>query len=123
MTNPKNNLANLREHPRFEIELEVGVECESNFYLGLTESISEGGLFIATHQVRPIGTTIDVSLNLPGCEQTIRSTAAVRWVRDYSEDSDAAPGMGVRLEKIEPEHLQSIRKFLSERPPLFFDED
>jgi uncharacterized protein (TIGR02266 family) len=115
--------SNLREHPRYEIELDVGLECESNFYVGLTETISEGGLFIATHQLRPVGTTVEVSLTLPDSRHTIRSTATVRWARDYSEDNDAPPCMGVRFEKVDPEHVRAIKAFLARRAPIFYDDD
>jgi len=38
-----------RAHVRHDVELEVSLESESNFYMGLTENLSEGGLFIAIH--------------------------------------------------------------------------
>ena len=37
-----------RTSPRFDVELEVSLASESNFYVGLTENISAGGLFVAT---------------------------------------------------------------------------
>jgi uncharacterized protein (TIGR02266 family) len=112
----------LREHPRYEVELKVGVESESNFYVGLTETVSEGGLFIATHRLRPVGTTVALSLTLPNCKQPIHGTATVRWIRDYAEHNDSPTGMGVRFENLEPEHLRAIQKFLANRRPIFFDE-
>jgi uncharacterized protein (TIGR02266 family) len=112
-----------RVHPRRDVELEVTLESETNFYLGLTENLSEGGLFIATHVVRSIGTQIDVSFKLPHSSEAIKVTGTVRWIREYSETSDTSPGMGVRFDHISSEQAEQIRQFLAARAPLFYDED
>jgi uncharacterized protein (TIGR02266 family) len=115
--------ASRREHARHDIELEVTMESETNFYLGLTENISEGGLFIATHVLKPLGTQIGVSFALPDSEVPVRTIGTVRWVREYSETSDTSPGMGVRFEQLTPTQMEQIRHFLSARAPLFHDDD
>jgi uncharacterized protein (TIGR02266 family) len=112
-----------RAHARHDVELEVSLESESNFYMGLTENLSEGGLFIATHLVRPLGTKVEVSFKLPHLAEPIRAMGIVRWTREYSDTSDTSPGMGVRFEQIAPEQIDQIRQFLAARAPLFYDED
>jgi uncharacterized protein (TIGR02266 family) len=112
-----------RAHARHDVELDVSLESESNFYMGLTENLSEGGLFIATHVVKPIGTTIEVSFKLPHVAEPIKAIGIVRWTREYSETSDTSPGIGVRFERIAPEQVEQIREFLAARAPLFYDED
>jgi uncharacterized protein (TIGR02266 family) len=113
-----------RAHPRHDInDLEVTLESESNFFLGLTENLSEGGLFIATHLVKPLGTRIEVSFSLPNVPEPIKAIGTVRWVRVYSETSDTGPGMGLRFEDIQPQQVAQIRDFLATRAPLFYDED
>ena len=112
-----------RQYPRHNVELEVTMESETNFYMGLTENVSEGGLFIATHVLKPLGTQIEVSFKLPDMSEAIKVTGTVRWLRDYSATSDTSPGMGVRFEHIDAEHTEQIRRFLAARDPLFHDED
>jgi type IV pilus assembly protein PilZ len=112
-----------RAHVRHDVEIEVSLESESNFYMGLTENLSEGGLFIATHLVKPIGTEIEVSFKLPHVAEPIKAKGAVKWIREYSETSDAMPGMGVRFERIAQQQVEQIREFLAARAPLFYDED
>jgi uncharacterized protein (TIGR02266 family) len=112
-----------RAHHRHDVELDVSLEGESNFYLGLTENLSEGGLFIATHAIKPIGTTVEVSFKLPHVAEAIQAVGVVRWVREYSETSDTSPGIGVRFERISPQQVEQIREFLAARAPLFYDED
>jgi len=115
--------AKRRTFERCAVELEVTLESESNFYLGLTENISEGGLFIDTHLFKPIGTPVSVTLKLPNSPQAFTATGTVRWIRQYSETSDTVPGMGVRFEDLTPEQTALIREFVATRAPLFHDED
>jgi uncharacterized protein (TIGR02266 family) len=112
-----------RIHSRHALELEVSLESESNFYMGLTENLSEGGLFIATHLVKPTGTQIHVSFKLPHVADSIEAVGVVRWTREYSQTSDSMPGMGVRFERVAPLQVEQIREFLAARAPLFHDED
>ncbi len=112
-----------RAHPRHDVELDVSLESESNFYMGLTENLSEGGLFIATHVIKPMGTKVEVSFKLPHVPEPIKAVGVVRWIRQYSETSDTSPGIGVRFEEISPREVEQIREFLAARAPLFYDED
>jgi uncharacterized protein (TIGR02266 family) len=112
----------LRTELRFSAHVEVDFESDSHFYTGLTENLSEGGLFVATYTPRPVGSEIDLTLKLPGQADPIRAKGTVRWVREFSETSDAKPGMGLRLAMIDHD-LPRVRRFLSTRPPLFFDDE
>src|SRR4029079_19692672 len=49
---------NVRASERYDLEIKVDLESEHNFYTGLTQNISAGGLFIATHHLRRIGDRI-----------------------------------------------------------------
>jgi len=64
---------------------------------------------------------MDLTLKLPGHPDPIRARGTVRWVREYSESHDTQPGMGLYLE-LEDKDLPRVRRFLSTRPPLFFDD-
>jgi len=116
-TNPSDR----RRSPRIRVELEVTFNSEHNFFLGLTENLSEGGLFIATHQTMPVGTIIELKFKVPGMEAPCDAKALVQWVRHYSEEILDAPGMGVSFTEIEPKALAAIRGFLKARAPIFYD--
>ena len=45
-----------RRQARRRYQVEVGVASDHNVYTGFTEDISSGGLFVATHDILPIGT-------------------------------------------------------------------
>jgi uncharacterized protein (TIGR02266 family) len=106
--------------PRASLEANVGATTESNFFVGFSGEISEGGVFVATYQSLEIGDKVEVLVTLPGgFERKIPGT--VRFVRDPM-DMDSEPGMGVRFDRLEDEARELILRFIRKRPPLFYDE-
>jgi uncharacterized protein (TIGR02266 family) len=110
-----------RLYLRLALELEVSLESDSNFYMGLTENLSNGGIFVATHVVKPIGTSVALVLRLPTLKTPLHLAGRVRWVREFSEALEAPPGMGIEFEGISKEDSRAIGEFLTTRTPLFFD--
>jgi uncharacterized protein (TIGR02266 family) len=109
-----------RAHRRFSIELEVSLNSDSNFYMGLTQNLSNGGLFIATHLVKPIGSEVEIRLRVPTSDAPLALQGVVRWVREFQHD-EASPGMGIQFENPSADDLRVIEDFLATRTPLFFD--
>jgi uncharacterized protein (TIGR02266 family) len=112
-----------RVYNRFSVDLDVTVSSEHNFYAGFVENMSVGGIFIATHQLKPVGERLEFQVNLPGSDQPIRGVGEVRWVRVYSEASNTPPGMGIKFDALDAESVRRIEEFLAQRDPLFYDED
>jgi len=105
--------------PRQQLEANVGATTESNFFVGFSGEISEGGVFVATYMTLPIGTPISLLVTLPGgYEATI--PGKVLFVRDPM-DMDSEPGIGVQFESITPENRELVLRFIRKRAPLFFD--
>lgn len=112
--------ADRRGSHRVAIEAEVTYASDSNFYAGFAEDLSDGGLFIATYNLQPIGTRIEISFTLPN-GHIVNAVGQVRWVRDTRDDSDdAPPGMGVQFEALAPEDKRGIVAFLCRRDPMFY---
>jgi uncharacterized protein (TIGR02266 family) len=110
-----------RTKARIELSVDVGFYSDSNFYQGLSEDLSEGGLFVATHMLRPMGTVLTLKFALPTGRE-ITAEGVVRWVRDPRDASaDAVPGMGVQFRKLGPADEQQIREFIRLREPLFYE--
>ena len=116
--------AERRTSPRQELEVEVGFESEHNFYTGLTQDISGGGLFVATHQIRHVGEHVKVTFTLPG-GKVIAVETEVRWVRESSalRRADGAHGMGLRFLELPEDAKTAIGKFISQRDSLFYDDE
>jgi uncharacterized protein (TIGR02266 family) len=111
-----------REHSRFAVDLDVTVGSDHNFYAGFAENLSAGGVFIATHKLKPVGSPIELTINLPD-DIRLHLLGEVRWIRVFNEHSDTPPGMGVRFAELGDEQTAAIQRFLSRRDPLFFDDE
>lgn len=115
--------AERRQNTRVALCVEVGFLSESNFYAGFTEDISEGGLFVATHLLKDLGTELTLKFTLPDTLE-ITAVGVVRWLRDpHDAHSDAVPGMGIQLRDLSPKDLEVIREFIAVREPLFHETD
>lgn len=116
---------NVRAAERFDLEVQVDLESENNFYTGLTQNISAGGLFIATHQLRRIGERITLKFNVPGTDRPVTVETEVRWIRENSslQRVDGATGMGVRFINLSPEASEAINKFIQSRESLYYDDE
>jgi uncharacterized protein (TIGR02266 family) len=112
-----------RQHKRVPLETEVNFVGDTNFYTGFVEDISDGGLYVSTFNLLPIGTYIELSFTLPSGHQ-IKVPGQVRWVRDpIIPDENSSPGMGIMFEKLAIEDKKQIDDFIERRSPLFYDED
>jgi uncharacterized protein (TIGR02266 family) len=119
---PLSDAGHRREHSRFSVDLDVTVGSDHNFYAGFAENLSAGGVFIATHKLKPAGSRIELSINLPDGVQ-IKAQGEVRWIRVFNEQSDTPPGMGVKFEDLDAGSIVAIQSFLARREPLFFDDE
>jgi len=111
-----------RRYQRKQLETELTFESQHNFYTGFTEDISEGGLFLATYELLPLGSELEVTFTLP-TGQIIKASGLVRWVRDPRDESPGAPpGMGIQFDELLREDRAAIQAFIEARQPLFYEE-
>ncbi len=108
-----------RRAPRRSCELELEFTEDTHFYAGLTQDISQGGVFIATYRLLPVGSRLDLSFDLPDGTE-IRTRGEVKWLREGA-CSGERPGMGVAFSELSEDALIAIHRFCSERPPLYID--
>ena len=108
---------------RERIEVNIGATTESNFFVGFSTEIAEGGVFAATYNIQPRGTPMLVHITLPGGFDKIVN-GIVKFVRDPMDMSadDTVPGMGIQFEGLDPEGRELILRFIRKRPPMFYDE-
>jgi uncharacterized protein (TIGR02266 family) len=104
--------------PHFDVALDM--DTDANFYTGLDKNISSGGLFIATYDIRPPGTSVTVTVALPS-GKVLRRRAIVAWVRDHDERAiELPPGMGVAFEGLGEDEAEAIGSFMDRRDSLFW---
>jgi len=112
-----------RAEPRAAVYASVDLFSENNFWSGLTMNMSEGGLFVATHNIARVGTVLVLHLLLPFEKEPLRTLAQVRWTRAYSGQADVPPGIGLQFVDTDPTTLAKIKRFVATmREPLFYDD-
>ncbi|MBI2897169.1 MAG: TIGR02266 family protein [Deltaproteobacteria bacterium] len=100
------------------VKVEVTFLGETNFYVGFSGDLSDGGLFVATYELLPVGSNLTVEVTLPD-EHRVVASGRVAWVR---EEGESTPGMGVHLEPLPETDMKSIRSFMRKREPIFWME-
>lgn len=100
----------------------VHLSSESNFYTGFMNDISEGGLFVATHNIMERGSVVDLEFSLPDNKTIIHVQGEVRWIREYYPGNDGHPGMGFSFLDLKEEDRLRIEQFVKVRDTIFFEE-
>jgi uncharacterized protein (TIGR02266 family) len=107
---------------KVELEANIGANTESNFFVGFSGEIAEGGVFIATYSALERGQPCSVLVTLPGGFET-RVEGVVKFVRDPMDfSSDSEPGIGIQFLGLEKEARDLILRFIKKRAPMFYDE-
>ena len=113
----------VREDTRANVYVSVDVFSEHNFYTGLSMNMSEGGVFVATYNVAPIGSVVVIHMSLPFEPEPVVMLAEVRWTRPPSDQPDVPPGLGLQFLNPDAASLQRVKSFVDTvREPLFFEE-
>lgn len=110
-----------RADDRFDAEFDITAQSENNFYRGLSENISVGGLFFETYAPHQLGEQLFVRFTLPGTLCPIEATVVVRWIRAHNPASDTPQGVGVQFISLDPDARRSIERFSRKRDPLFYE--
>lgn len=111
-----------RRSVRANAYLCIDLCSEHNFWTGLTMNISEGGVFVATHEILPTGSLVGLHLELPRAPHRIMTLGEVRWSRAYTGNDDVPPGLGIQFVGLDEASALAIRKFVTTiREPLLFE--
>jgi uncharacterized protein (TIGR02266 family) len=106
-----------RDNSRLAISASVGLTSGNNFYLGVTENLSHGGLFILANDLPPIGSLMQLNLKLPDHAEELHCSVEVRWHR-HAMGPDVPSGFGVRFLSLSPADEERVREFIRVREPL-----
>jgi uncharacterized protein (TIGR02266 family) len=119
------NEADKRTSQRADLEVKVDFDSDHNFYTGLTQNISAGGLFVATHQLRAIGDPVTLKFMLPNSNQPLSVGSKVRWLRENTSlhRHHGPTGMGLQFVDLSPEVSAQIQQFLGNRDSIYYDDE
>lgn len=110
------------ERPSIPAEVHLDHASDSNLWLGFSQDIAEGGVFLATYASHALGTPIDLVVHIHGGEP-LTVTGVVHWVRPHDHSNvDIAPGVGVRFTNLPPEHARELEAYAARRTPIFYDD-
>ena len=109
-----------RTHARAPFRVEVTLSSTHNFYTGIANDISEGGVFVATPTPPERGSVVSLRLSLPRLAEPVTIQGEVRWTR--SSDDGGPAGCGIRWITLPPHVADAIRRFVEQRTSLFFED-
>ena len=109
-----------RTHKRVAMQVAVSGVGEDNFFVGFSEDVSEGGVFVSTLCPPAIGEVIDLAISVSD-EQTLTVKGEVRWHR--TNQGGEPTGCGVCFMPMSPEQSRLLASALAfcGRDPLFYD--
>ncbi len=124
VSNPSIEQGNRRSKDRLDVEVEVGLLADYQFYTGFSQNISAGGLFIATHDILPNGSVFHMTFRIPGVDHLFSCDAEVRWSRTYDGGTldEMQPGMGVRFVDLSDLEIGLINGYIVGRETLFHED-
>ena len=123
-TSPERIPANGRVFTRVEYEVSVNLKSANNFYTGLAENVSEGGLFIATEAPLHMGEELTVHLRLMRA-QPESYHCEVCWIRPTGANGRLPAGMGVRFKDLTTAQTSALQSFVDTKvkDTVFFETD
>ena len=105
-----------RKFTRTPLRMLITYEVESSIRSDYSADISGGGLFIQTTNPLPVGSTVLVQLAFPNVPRLIEATGRVVRTQEWSEASNAPPGMGIQFVDLKPSDQAFIVQFFWEKP-------
>ena len=101
-----------------EVPVRLTASGEDAELVARTRDIAVGGMFVATSDVRPVGTAAEFVLELGSGDaaDTVRGEAAVVWVREAPGGADQPAGMGMQFTRVEPPGEERLAMLFSEQP-------
>lgn len=102
-----------RSAARILVQIEADLDEGVVQRVGQTANLSETGMLLTGTRSIPVGSRVDVTLELPGDPRTL--TLAGEVVRHASKEVEQVTGIGVRFQDVGDETAERLREFVSER--------
>ncbi len=108
--------------PPARVEVVLHRTSESNLWLGFSQDLAEGGVFVATYVARPLGAPVELVVHVDDREPPLEIPGQVQWIRPVSAGEDLPAGLGVRFVSISAEAAKVLHAFAAKRTPIFYDD-
>lgn len=104
---------------RVDLSLHVGLVADGEHWVGFTESVGARAIFVATYLTRPIGSDVQVLLELPN-GFVVDAIAKVAGVRTEGDGPITLPGMELRLVTMSDEDAARLTDLVEVSSPDFW---
>ncbi|MEC8422582.1 MAG: PilZ domain-containing protein [Myxococcota bacterium] len=114
--------ADRRRRARIGLQADVSGMSQTNFFAGLSEDISEGGVFVATMSPPPVGDTVHLRITVNGdATRSVVVKGTVRWHR--TDEAGVQTGCGIQFEELSGDPRRAITALMqmAGREPLYWD--
>ncbi|MDP7571279.1 MAG: TIGR02266 family protein [Myxococcota bacterium] len=89
-----------RKSVRSDVSVRVEYRTVDQFFTDFARNINEGGLFVGTENLPPVGTRVALQFELPGGGEPVKVTGIV--VRKSDGPGGEPAGMGIEFEELAP---------------------
>jgi Tfp pilus assembly protein PilZ len=91
-----------------------GDGADADWIASQARDVGVGGAFVATYRSLPVGTPIEVVVDLPGPEAEVAVRAEVRWLAEPGRlPAGRDAGMGVAFGPLDAESLLAVSEYLA----------
>ncbi len=97
----------------------VDFESSDAYFYDYSNNLSEGGIFIATERILPIGTPLTLRFTLPGLDRVFQANGKVIWIYEPSTGDEGPPtevlgrGMGIQFSDLDGKDRELIRNYIN----------
>ena len=103
-----------------QISVKLTHESSSNLYRGFSPRAS--GIFVATWNILPTGTLIQINLRVASYPEELPVFGRVAFIKEENELSlDLPPGMMIEFVHVHQSIANLLANFARERDPIFFE--
>lgn len=106
-----------RASRRVAVDAEVRLEFErfTGFLEEMAANLSEGGMFVRTRNLRPVGSRLRFEIGLSDQWPLVRGTGEVVWTRWRDGGEQEPAGMGIRFELLDSQSRDLVARVVAER--------
>ena len=110
MSDASNPASPTRRSARVHHEVMVGVSSEAGMFSGWGTNLSVGGVFVNSQHAAPVGTRVQILLQLPGHSEC-KLSGRVAWAQASGPGVDE-PGMGIEFLEVDEQTRALVGKMV-----------
>ena len=107
---PEGPMLDRRKSQRTDLVVRVDYQTVDELFSDFARNVNEGGIFVETLTLHPLGTAVDLQFRLPGGDEPVRVKGSVVHVSD-GEDGESA-GLGIEFENLDGPTRQQINELV-----------